>query len=100
MPAYLITYDLSYADGQRYEKLIEKLEEVGAVKLTESAWHFSTSWDATRLAKWIRKFMHNKDVLTVDELTRSTNHTSYGLSAEALEWRKRNIRPIQTGKPK
>ena len=96
MPAYLITYDLSYADGQDYAKLIDMLNKSGAVRATESSWYFfSPTWTATQIGQHMKKFMHARDVLTVNEMTIGNNHVSYGLSPEAIAWRAKHLIPAK-----
>ncbi len=93
MPKYVIQYDLSYADGQDYTVLIEKLEQSKAVRVTESCWYMSTSLDAAKLAKFFRQFMHKNDVLVVDEMAVCKNHSSYSLPSAALAWRNAHLIP-------
>ena len=40
--------------------------------------------------------MHAQDMLTVDEMHKGSGHTSYNLSAEALEWKKKHLKPVPT----
>lgn len=98
MAKYLIQYDLSYADGQDYADLIEKLKKAKAVQATESVWYLAASETATEVGKYFRQFMHKDDVLAVDELKVTSNRTSFNLSPEALAWRKTHLNPPKATK--
>jgi hypothetical protein len=94
MPAYVLTFDLFKGDRSDYQKLHDALGRLKAAWATESACYVASAMAADKLAKHLRQFMHKKDVLTVDEMKPGTGHVSYGLSAEALDWKARHLKVL------
>jgi hypothetical protein len=93
MPAYMVTYDLRRADSVDYNVLIQKLKESRAVRVTESAWHVATTWTAVQVREFLKQFMHQDDVLSVDEMAFNTNHASSNLPKPTIAWRAAHLIP-------
>ena len=89
---YVIQYDLSNADGQRYETLIKKLEEAGAVRATKSSWFLASNASAIQLRGFFEKFMHKNDVIAVNVLAVDQGFGSSNLTSAAVAWMNNHLK--------
>ncbi len=91
MAAYVISYDLSYADGKDYRDLFARLEKSGAVRATESSWFLATGWTAIQIGGWLKKLLHKKDVYSVNVLSVGYGFASNNLPPAAVRWMNKHL---------
>jgi CRISPR/Cas system-associated endoribonuclease Cas2 len=66
--SYLISYDLD-KPGQNYSGLIDRLKQLGAVKILYSEWVLRTTSTAVQLRDDLKRFIDANDMLLVVALT-------------------------------
>ncbi len=67
MKPFLISYDLD-KPGQKYEGLIARLKEHGAVRVLLSQWALKTSWTAVQLRDDFKRYIDSNDRLLVTQV--------------------------------
>ena len=66
--AYSVTYDLR-KPGQSYKGLIDRLKELGAVRLLESYWTLKSTWSAEQIRNDLMAYLDVNDRILVAGLT-------------------------------
>ena len=84
MKAYLISYDLD-KPGQDYSRLINRLEQYGAVRILYSEWVLKTTWTAVQLRNDLQTYIDSNDLLLVVGLSGEAAWTSLMISDERFK---------------
>jgi len=66
--AYSVTYDLR-SPGQDYRSLIDRLKELGAIRLLESYWTLRSAWTAAQIRDDLLAHMDSNDRIMVAGLS-------------------------------
>jgi CRISPR-associated endonuclease Cas2 len=84
MKPYLITYDLD-KPGQEYHQLIQRLKELGAVRVQYSDWLLRISASAAQIRDDLMRFTDSNDRLLVVGLTGEAAWTNLMISHEKVK---------------
>lgn len=86
MALYLVSYDIAEKDAFEYQKLWDRLEEMGAVKILYSEWLVTGSvGTASTIYGQIAPCTQNKDRLLVQEVTSDATWDKLLISDEAFK---------------
>lgn len=91
MPGFIVHYDLFKSDREDYGDLYQALEDLGAVRATESAWFVEDAGGAIEIKAKLAPHVHPDDVLAVNALATGQGWATQRLSPEALKWLKEHL---------
>lgn len=93
MTAYIVAYDLvEGAQESDYEKLIEALEKLKAVRTQKSTWLVAVPNTAAQLLNHLLKFMHReKDRLIVIEIKKDAGWAGHWNMKGTTAWMESHV---------